>query len=49
MFGGLRLALDPWDRTHMVIFDEVIREENNDLGLVPFTPDQIFDSTALTN
>ncbi len=43
VFGGLRLALNPWDRTHMVIFDEVIRDENYDLGLVPFTPDQIFD------
>jgi FkbM family methyltransferase len=27
----------------MVIFDEVVRDNNYDLGLVPFTPDQIFD------
>jgi hypothetical protein len=31
VFGGLRLALNPWDRTHMVIFDEVVRDENYDL------------------
>jgi FkbM family methyltransferase len=42
-FGGLRLALNPWDKTHMVIFDEVVRDGNYDLGLVPFAPDQIFD------
>jgi FkbM family methyltransferase len=41
--GGLRLALDPSDVTHLVIFDEVVRDNNYDLSLVPFEPDQIFD------
>jgi FkbM family methyltransferase len=43
LLGGLRLALSPWDRTHMIIFHEVFRAKNYDLGLIPFTPDQIFD------
>src|SRR5262249_51144247 len=43
LLGGLRLALNPWDPTHMVIFDEVVRDNIYDLGLIPFTPDQIFD------
>jgi hypothetical protein len=41
--GGLRLALNPSDPSHRAIFDEVIRDQNYDLGLVPFMPDQIFD------
>jgi FkbM family methyltransferase len=43
LLGGLRLALDPSDLTHMVIFDEIIRDTNYHLDLVPFQPDQIFD------
>jgi FkbM family methyltransferase len=43
LFGGLRLALNPLDLTHIAMFDEVVRDNNYDLGLVPFTPDQIFD------
>jgi FkbM family methyltransferase len=41
--GGLRLALNPLDPIHMAVFDEVVRDNNYDLRLVPFTPDQIFD------
>lgn len=43
LLGGLRLALNPSDSTHMAIFDEVVRDKIYDLDLVPFTPDQIFD------
>jgi FkbM family methyltransferase len=43
LLGGLRLALNPSDPSHIAIFDEVIRDKNYDLGLVPFMPDQIFD------
>ena len=43
LLGGLRLALNPSDPTHIVIFDEVVRGNNYNLRLVPFTPDQIFD------
>jgi FkbM family methyltransferase len=43
MLGGLRLSLDPSDVTHMVIFDEIIVENNYDMELVPFPPDQIYD------
>jgi FkbM family methyltransferase len=41
--GGLKLILNPLDQTHMDIFYEVVVGNNYDLGLVPFTPDQIFD------
>jgi len=40
---GLSIMLDPADVTHMVIFDELFLENNYDLDLVPFQPDQIFD------
>jgi FkbM family methyltransferase len=40
---GLRLALNPGELTHIKIFDEVFRDNNYDLDLVPFIPDQIFD------
>jgi FkbM family methyltransferase len=40
---GLRLALNPSDQTHVDIFNEVFLDQSYDLGLVPFTPDQIFD------
>lgn len=43
LFGGLRLALNPSDLAHVAIFDEVVGNRSYDLGLVPFTPDQIFD------
>ena len=41
--GGLRLALNPSDWTHIAIFNEIFLDNNYDLGLVPFTPDQVFD------
>lgn len=41
--GGLAVAVDPRDVTHMIIFDEVVLEQNYDLSQVPFQPDQIFD------
>jgi FkbM family methyltransferase len=41
--GGLKVALNPLDPTHTAIFDEVFFDKNYDLGLIPFTPDQIFD------
>jgi FkbM family methyltransferase len=41
--GGLRLALDPSDVTHIIIFNEFFLDKSYDLQLVPFTPDQIFD------
>ena len=41
--GGLRLALNPSDWTHIAIFDEIFLAKSYDLDLVPFTPDQIFD------
>jgi FkbM family methyltransferase len=43
LLGGLRLALNPLDPTHVAIFNEVFLDQTYDLGLVPFTPDQIFD------
>src|SRR5262245_5384182 len=43
LLRGLRLALNPSDLTHMIIFDEVVRDKSYDLDLVHFTPDQIFD------
>jgi FkbM family methyltransferase len=43
LLGGLRLALNPWDASHMIVFHEVFRAKNYDLELIPFTPDQIFD------
>lgn len=41
--SGLRLAINPVDPTHVDIFNEVFLDQSYDLGLVPFTPDQIFD------
>jgi FkbM family methyltransferase len=43
LLGGLRLALNPLDLCHRAVFHEVISDNNYDLRLVPFTPDQIFD------
>jgi FkbM family methyltransferase len=43
LFGGLRLALNPLDPSHVATFNEVVVDRTYDLGLVPFTPDQIFD------
>ena len=43
LLGGLRLALNPSDLTHMLVFDEIVHDKNYDLDLVHFTPDQIFD------
>jgi FkbM family methyltransferase len=43
VLGGLRLALNPSDGTHIIIFNEVFLDKNYDLQLVPFIPDQIFD------
>jgi FkbM family methyltransferase len=39
----LRLALNPLDPSHVVIFNEIVVDRIYDLELVPFTPDQIFD------
>jgi len=44
--GGLRVQLDSRDVSHMVIFDEVIRDGLYDLKLVPFCPDVIVDCGA---
>jgi FkbM family methyltransferase len=41
--GGLKVALNPMDPSHIAIFNEVFFDKNYDLGLIPFTPDQIFD------
>jgi FkbM family methyltransferase len=41
--GGLKVALSPVDQSHIGIFDEIFFDNNYDLGLIPFTPDQIFD------
>jgi FkbM family methyltransferase len=43
LLGGLWLALNPSDSTHVDTFDEVVGDRNYDLELVPFAPDQIFD------
>jgi FkbM family methyltransferase len=41
--GGLKVALNPVDPSHIAIFDEMFFDKNYDLGLIPFIPDQIFD------
>lgn len=41
--GGLKMALNPLDMSHIEIFRELFFDHSYDLGLIPFTPDQIFD------
>ena len=43
LLGGLKVALNPVDPSHRAIFRELFFDNNYDLGLIPFTPDQIFD------
>jgi FkbM family methyltransferase len=43
LLGGLKVALNPADPSHIAVFNEFFFENNYDLGLIPFTPDQIFD------
>jgi FkbM family methyltransferase len=43
LLGGLKVALNPLDPSHIAIFDELFLDKSYDLGLIPFTPDQIFD------
>jgi FkbM family methyltransferase len=43
LLGGLKMALSPVDPSHIAIFDEFFFDKDYDLGLIPFTPDQIFD------
>ena len=43
LLGGLKVALNPADRSHIAVFDELFFDNGYDLGLIPFTPDQIFD------
>jgi len=40
--GGMRFSLDPADRDHMIIFEEVVLPHAYDAKL-PFKPDAIFD------
>ncbi|HWY51298.1 MAG TPA: FkbM family methyltransferase [Chthoniobacterales bacterium] len=44
--GGLTLHLDPSNLSHLVVADEIVREQVYDLNLVPFTPDLILDCGA---
>jgi len=41
--GGMKVVLDPSDVSHLVIFAEVIRDQNYNLDSVPFEPDLILD------
>ena len=43
LLGGLKVALNPVDPSQTAIFRELFFDNNYDLGLIPFTPDQIFD------
>jgi hypothetical protein len=43
LLGGLKVALNPVDPSHRAIFRALFFDKNYDLGLIPFTPDQIFD------
>src|SRR6516165_9019304 len=43
LLGGLRLAVDPLDWTHRTVFNQIFFDNNYDLALIPFIPDQVFD------
>jgi FkbM family methyltransferase len=43
LLGGMKVALNPADPSHVAVFNELFFENNYDFGMIPFTPDQIFD------